>query len=288
MSLFRAGFLPKDMVVALPVWQDLKVQDSPMVQEPDLDFEDLGDASSLAMGLSPDPRREAEAALEEARLQAAEIVQKAAAEAEALRRHGFETGRQEGLAAGKAELEAQRQAAQLAVEKAQVEANSIRQQAEADARALRAEAEAERQRLLTEARDEATRLADEARKQRDSDLEASQDALVDLVVAAAVRLVQGHLAVEPKAVVAMVAAGLRRLRDSDCTVRISPEDLPLVTAQRSQLERELGEGSLQIQQDDSLNQGSYLIQSAHGSIDGTLPAKTRRLREAMGTALGRE
>lgn len=78
------------------------------------------------------------------------------------------------------------------------------------------------------------------------------------------------------------------MRDSDCTVRICPADLPLVTAQRAQLERELGEGRVTLQADPSLSPGSYLIHSPQGSIDGTLEAQAERLREAMAAALGRE
>lgn len=293
MSLFRAGLLPAGVVVGAPVWQNLQ---SHRTGKPGAAEEPEAEVSPAVLaplaGAVPSPGEDPDAILNEARLQAAEILQHAAAEVEeaikSARQEGFEAGRQEGLAAGQAELESQRQAAQFALEKAQLEAESLRREAEADARAIRAEAEAERQRLLTEAREEAARLAEEARAQRASYLDAARDAVVELAVAAAARLVQGQLALQPEAVVNMVAAGLRRLRDSDCTVRLCPADLPLVTAQRAQLERELGEGHLTLQADQSLSPGSYLIHSPQGSIDGTLEAQTGRLREAMTAALGRE
>lgn len=293
MSLFRAGLLPAGVVVGAPVWENLQSYRT-AEPEPAERPEDAALSETLAplAGAAPSLGEDPDAILNEARLQAAEILQHAAAEADeaiqAARREGYEAGRQEGLAAGQAELESQRQAAQFALEKAQLEAESLRREAEADARAIRAEAEAERQRLLNQAREEAARLADEARAQRASSLEAARDAVVELAVAAAARLVQGHLALEPAAVANMVAAGLRRLRDSDCTVRLSPSDLPLLTAQRSQLERELGDGRLTLQADQSLSPGSYLIHSTQGSVDGTIEAQTERLREAMTAALGRE
>ncbi|HEY8347885.1 MAG TPA: FliH/SctL family protein [Symbiobacteriaceae bacterium] len=278
MSSFKAGILPAGVTVHHPEWPTFR---------PDIQADSAAPAQPAAPAAT-----DGDAILRAARLQAAELLQKAAEEAEAAvaeaRRQGFEAGREEGLAAARSELEAERQAARFAVEKAKLEADALRQAAEADARAIRAEAEAERQRLLAEAREQAARLLEEARAERDRVLEASRDALVELAVAAATRLVQGHLAVEPEAIVNMVAAGLRRLRDTDCTVRVSPADLPLLDAQRARLERELGEGTLLVQPDAGLSRGSFLIHSPQGSIDGTLEAQTARLRDAMTAALGRE
>lgn len=287
MSLFRAGSVPKGVSVAHPVWQTLQPLRIVGGSQGQPSFaQNLPSAAPTGTLLE-----QRDAILQQARMQAADILQQAAGEVEAAvaaaRQEAFLAGRQEGAAAATAEVEAQRQAARFALEKAELQADTVRQAAEADARAIRAEAEAERQRLLSQARAEAAKLLADARAERDRFLEESRDAVVDLAVTAASRLVQGHLALEPSAVVAMVAAGLRRMRDADCTVRISPQDLPLLTAQRSQLERELGSGTLQLQADAGLTPGSHLIQSQQGSIDATLEAQSVRLREAMAAALGR-
>jgi len=228
------------------------------------------------------------------RLEAARILQEAAEEAERAqveaRKEGFEQGRKEGLEAAKVEAEALRREAELALENARLQADAIRQAAEKDASVMRLEAEKEAQAALADARAEAQRILAEARQQAEEEvarrLEQSQEALVELAVAAATRLVQGHLAIQPQAVVQMVAAGLRLVKDSPATVRVNPEDLPLLEAQRSALERELGAGALTLTPDPGLQRGSYLVQSPVGQVDGTLEHQTERLEAAMRAALG--
>lgn len=228
--------------------------------------------------------------LTEARLSASRILQEAAEEAEAAiisaREEGFAAGRLEGLAAAGAELERQRQQALLEVEHAGAQAEAIRRQANAEAAAIRADAEAQAHALLLRTRDTVDAMLAETREEQRRRLDEAQSALVDLAVAAAVRLVQGHLAIQPASVVTMVAAGLQRLKDSDCTLRVSPEDLPLVEAQRHILERELGQGLLQVLGDAGLTQGSYGLSSTRGAIDGRLDDQAGRLRTALQAALG--
>lgn len=228
--------------------------------------------------------------LDEAREQAARILSEAASQAEQAAelgyREGHEKGYADGLAAGQAELEMLRQQAQLELENARLQAENHRQAAESQAKLLQLEAEREAQAIIAAAKDEARRIAEDARFEAQKRLEESQAALVDLAVAAAVRLVQGHLALQPQSIVAMVAAGLRRLRDTHCTVRVNPEDLPLLEAQRSVLERELGSGTLQIAGDPGLERGGYMVNSTQGQIDGTLEHQAERIQAALNAALG--
>lgn len=233
---------------------------------------------------------QAEPDLDAARMEAAQLLQDAANQAEqaveSAREEGFEQGRNEGIEAGKAELEMLRQHAQLESQNARLQAENIRQTSESSAKLLRLEAEKEAQAIIADAREEARRITEEGRLEVQKRLEESQGALVDLAVAAATRIVQGHLALQPQAIVAMVAAGLRRLKDTHCTVRINPADLPLLEAQRSTLERELGAGVLQFSGDAGLNRGSYMVNSAQGQIDGTLEYQTERIEAALNAALG--
>lgn len=227
-------------------------------------------------------------------MEASRILQAAAEEAEraqaAAREEGYAQGRQEGLEAGRAEVEALRREAELALENARLQGETIRQAAEKDAAVMRLEAEKEAERTLAEAKEEAHRILDEARRRAEQlveeRLEQSQEALVQLAVAAATRLVQGHLAIEPQAVVRMVAAGLRLVKDAPATVRVSPEDLPLLEAQRSTLERELGAGTLTLTPDPAMSRGSYAVQTPVGHVDGSLEHQVERLEAAMRAALG--
>lgn len=228
--------------------------------------------------------------VDEARLEAARILQDAANEAEkaeaAAREQGFAEGRQEGLRAAEAESEALKRQGDLELQNARLQADAIRQAAEAQAALTRVEAEKAAQAALAEAKEEAQRIIAEAQQEGLRRIENSQSALIELSVSAATRLVQGHLALQPQAIIQMIAAGLRRLKDTQATVRVSPEDLPLLEAQRSTLERELGAGALTLSPDATLHQGSYLINSPLGQVDGTLEHQTERLQAAMRAALG--
>lgn len=284
MSLFRPGPVPAGVEVKRPVWPTLTPTPT-APPKPALAPRSVQKAEA-AFASTVDPAAE----LAEARLEAARLLQEAAVEAEeaqaAAQQQGYEQGREEGLAAGRAELEALRKQAELELENARLQAESLRQAAQAEAALSRTEAEKVAQQIIGAAKEESHRITEAARAAAGERLTQSQEALVELAVAAAVRLVQGHLALQPQSIIQMVAAGLQRLKDSDCTVRVHPKDLPLLEAQRSVLERELGAGTLGLSPDLSLQRGSYLVHSQQGQIDGTLEQQTERLQAAMRAALG--
>lgn len=290
MSSSRIGKLPPGVEAKAPVWPKL----TPPPPKPASPPAPVRRTAAAAKAEAAARSEAVQADLEKARLEAARILQEAAEEAEraeeAAREEGYERGRQEGLEAGRAEVAALRREAELALENARIQGDSIRQSAESAAALTRLEAEKAAEAALAEARAEAQRILAEARERAEAEvrerLEHSQQALVELAVAAATRLVQGHLAVQPQAVVQMVAAGLRLVKDAPATVRVSPGDLPLLEAQRSTLERELGAGTLTFTPDPGLGRGSYMVQTPVGQVDGTLEQQTARLTAAMRAALG--
>lgn len=283
MSLYRPGTTPTGPPVSKPSWPVLDtLLTAPLALERERRPLRFGEAV----------REEPDRLLQDAHLQAARLLQAAAAESETAlaqaRQQGYEQGEQEGLAAARAQMAGFQQQAEAEIERARGQAELIRQAAESDARALRAEAESAAHGLLSQARAESAELMAQARRQQQQMLADAQASLVDLAVASAVRLVQGQLAIRPASVVAMVAAGLKRLRDTDCTVRVSPQDLPLLEAQRSTLERELGSGLLKLAHDPSLHQGSYVVSSPHGQVDAQMEQQAVQLRSALTAALGGE
>lgn len=292
MSTFKSGKLPPGVEVRAPSWPQLTPPPPPPPTPPSPPKPVRPPAPPTEVARAQ--AEEAERVLDNARLEAARILQSAAEEAEAAqaaaREEGFEQGRREGLAAGRAEAESLRREAELALENARLQGETIRQEAEKEAAVTRLEAESAAEKLLADAREEAHRIIDEARQRAErlvqERLEQSQEALVALAVAAATRLVQGHLAVEPQSVVRMVAAGLRLVKDAPATVRVNPEDLPLLEAQRSTLERELGAGALTLTPDPGMERGSYTVQTPVGQVDGTLKQQTDRLEAAVRAALG--
>lgn len=288
MNSFRPGVLSRDVTFDRPAWPSFP---GASLQPPKAVSLPAG-AKHVRAEPVPAPMRpmQGDELLKQARLQAAKILQEAASEAEgaaeAARQEGFAAGHQEGLEAGRAELNELRQQVEQAHQQAQEVADSLRQAAEATARATQAEAEAKAQAVLAQARDEADRILAAAREEEHRRLDATREAVVDLAVAAAVRLVQGHLAIQPEAILKMVSAGLRRLKDTDCTVRVHPSELPLLEAQRAVLERELATGLLRLQPDQSLMPGDYVVQSSQGVIDARIEHQATQMRTALHEALG--
>lgn len=291
MSSFRLGTVPSDFPVERPHWPRF---DQGVAVEEVSARQTAGVVPGLAAGIPPaglaSPAAQVEEILNEARLEASRILQEAAAEVEAAleaaRQEGFAAGEQEGFSSHQAELELRRAQVELELERAQAHAGALRQTAEAEAKVIRSEAEARAQGIINQALERSESIRSEALTEQQHRLEEAQAALVELAVTAAIRLVQGHLALQPASVINMVAAGLRRLRETNCTVRVSPEDLPLIEAQRSTLERELGAGLLQVQPDPGLSPGSYMIGSPQGHIDARLQQQASHLKAAMKAALG--
>lgn len=292
MSSFRPGPVPPGVEVKRPVWPTLTPTPTPAPKPPSPRVVQPAAIPEVYREAASQGQSAARAAqvVDEARLEAARILQDAADQAERAqaeaRAQGYEEGRQEGLKAAQAELESMKRQGELELQNARLQADAIRQAAESQAALTRVEGEKAAQAVLAEAKEEAQRILAEAQQEALRRIDNSQSALVELSVAAATRLVQGHLAIQPQAIVQMIAAGLRRLKDTQATVRVSPDDLPLLEAQRSTLERELGAGSLLLSPDATLHQGSYLINSPVGQIDGTLEHQTERLQAAMRAALG--
>lgn len=280
MSIFKPGFVLPSHGLKRPMW-------------PSLQAGEIG-GGQLSVdqwhGGSRGPRSAGSeltsSMLDQAHREAAELLRSAAEEAEEAIRLAHREGYEAGLKLARAEADTILQDARRAVDEARSEAAAILQAAEAQAAAVRSEAERERSLRLAAAEHEATDLLAEAQGERNRLLESAQASLVDLASTAATRIVQGHLAIQPASIQAMISAGLRRLRDSNCTARISPEDLPLLQAHRAAMERELGNGVLVLQCDESLQQGSYILHSPVGSVDATVEQQAQVLRTAMNLAIG--
>lgn len=282
MSSFRPGPVPPGVPVGRYLWPEIDPQTPPPGNDDSVQPWAPGPPTA-ADASKPDP-------VAAAHLEAARILSEAAGEAEAAvaeaRNEGFAVGREEGLESARAEAAAMVAEAEERLRAALQEAESARQQAESLLANVRSQAEAEAQVLLDQARTQAGAILAEARQQQAEQLEAAQGAIVDLAVAAAERIVQGHLAVDPSAIVAMVAAGVRLLRDSHCTVRISPTDLPQLEAGRGVLEQGSGAGTVQLQVSAGLPSGSYIVDSPQGHVDGRVEQQAARLRTVLSEAPG--
>lgn len=246
-------------------------------------------AAALWPGAPPD-------SLDAARAEAAALLDRAAAAAEALyaeaRRQGWEEGRREGLAAAQAERDRARAEAEALRAAAQEEAEALRAAAREEAEAIRAAARAEAEVILAGARAEAeamratlaaraAELEAQAREALDRELAALAQAAADLALAVARQIVAAELQACPERVVDRVTRGLAELRGFPARVYAHPDDLPLLGAAAPRLEAAAA-APVTLAADAALDRGDYRIESPAGAVDGRVAAQIEHLAAAAG------
>ncbi len=175
-------------------------------------------------------------------------------------------------------------------------------EAEAQTTALITEAVAQCQRLRREAYDEGfaqgsadgvqsyyaklgelAGLAAEVAESREAFYQTVEPGLVRIAVAVAEKVLAQQLTLAPEMVVEMVRVHLQRLRDRYAvTVRVHPDDLPLLREAQPRLEQVTpGLQEFSLEGDASLERGDVVIESEHGSFDARLSSQMAILRRAL-------
>lgn len=228
-----------------------------------------GGASRCAPPPPDDPlaaaRREAEALLATAWQQAEALVAAARQEADAAAAAVRSVGQAEAtalVAAARAEADEVRQAAR---EAAAAEATAIREQARSEGYAAgladgRAAAAAELAARLHELEPQAVALA----------------------LAVARRLLRRELTADPAAVLAMVRAGLAKLRGERPRLRVHPAVLDGLAERRGELAGALPGAGLEWVPDPDLAPGDFVLMGAEGLVDGRLERQLREVAAALG------
>ncbi|MBI5781098.1 MAG: flagellar assembly protein FliH [Rhodocyclales bacterium] len=186
------------------------------------------------------------------------------------RREGFAAGHEEGFAAGRAEglaqgrEEGRRQGQQEGYAKGEAEGK-----AQGEARA-RAQYEAQWQQRLALANSLIEGLEHLAEHTR----EALAEELAALAVEIARRVLQDELRIAPERIVVLVRRLLEEEGAMHVTIRLHPEDLPLI---REALEAELARGGHWLVADAAIARGGCLIESDSRVLDATVPTRWRRL-----------
>ena len=186
------------------------------------------------------------------------------------RREGFAAGHEEGFAAGRAEglaqgrEEGRRQGHQEGYAKGEAEGKA---QGEAQARA---QYEAQWQQRLALANSLIEGLEHLAEHTR----EALAEELAVLAVEIARRVLQDELRIAPERIVVLVRRLLEEEGAMHLTIRLHPEDLPLV---REALEAELAKGGHRLVADAAIGRGGCLVESDSHVVDATVPTRWRRL-----------
>ncbi len=195
---------------------------------------------------------EAEALLSSARAEAAEMMEDAGAQAEALR----EAAWQEGFFAGSAEA------------RAAVEAE------------LRAEWAARQDAL----RRELDEIASEIGAARAKLWQSQESEMVALSLDIARQVIKTEVAQNPAVVQAVLANALRRITDKDnVRVRVSVSDAPRVKEGREDL-MEIVDGlrSLEIVEDRRVGDGGCVIETNAGTIDAKIETQIAEVARALG------
>ncbi len=109
------------------------------------------------------------------------------------------------------------------------------------------------------------------------------DMLLELALDIARQVVAGELAAHPERILEVVNLALKQMVESTREARLllNPEDAALV---RPHLEQVLDKARLRVVEDVRIVRGGCLIETPHGDIDATLPARWRQVVQVLGSS----
>lgn len=209
---------------------------------------DLGDLGRQAQAMRAAAEAQARKILQDAKVQAQQIIDAAHAQ-------GFDKGLAQGMAKGLED--GRKQGRQEAVQQTAAQLNQLQQ---AFAQAL-GQWDRDREQLERDARRTALELA------------------LQLTARLTHRVVQ----VDPAMVVDQVSQALSlALRPTDLTVRVHPEDRPLLDQAMPSLQTEFAQFKhIKLVDDPSVARGGCLVSYGQGRIDATISTQLRRVAELM-------
>ena len=185
--------------------------------------------------------------LEQARTEAASLVEKAQGEAEAIREEAREKGRAKGLEAGQAELEALKE--------------------DAVSRLLGA--------------------AQGIENTRDEVLKELEEELVRLVTTASSKIVAQELKINPEVIKSVVMVALKLIsRTRSVKIRINPQDLEMVEAIRPRIQVDFPDlGKVDLVPDEDVTQGGCMVITESEEIDDTVETRLQNMAQTMDSVL---
>lgn len=209
---------------------------------------DLGDVARQAERMRAQAREQAERIVQEAEQRAAELVDGAEAKGH---EQGYQAGHEKGLAEGR--------------EQGRAEAlEQMREQLEA----------------LHATWSQAAQHWQDQRAQLESD---ARQNIVVFALKTAEKLVHRVVETEPAVVTDQVAAALSHvLRPLDVTVRIHPDDRPLLEEALPQLAREFNHlQHIELAEAPNLQRGGCVVDFGQGQVDASLETQIERIVRAM-------
>jgi flagellar biosynthesis/type III secretory pathway protein FliH len=183
-----------------------------------------------------------EAMLRDAASRAQALVAQAQAEAESIHAASRAAGHDEGVAAGRTEIEAQ----------------------------------------LAQTVSSLQSLIDEARAQRQIVIESAEPELVKLAMSIAERIVHEQITVDPNVVVENVRQALTRLVGREVvTLRVNPADLDTIRAHRDTIANANDVEHLRVVEDQRVDRGGVIVETDAGTIDAKVSTQIREARRTL-------
>jgi flagellar biosynthesis/type III secretory pathway protein FliH len=156
-------------------------------------------------------------------------------------------------------------------------ADELIAEAQREAERIRREAAASAQQVVGE---EATRLIDLLERTRGDWHQQAEPELIALATAIAERILRRELELNPAAVAELVAAALLKANaEPILTVRVHPDDRDTVANFEAELNALAGE--LRIEVDERVTRHGCFVETATGTIDGTIEGQLALLRRIL-------
>jgi flagellar assembly protein FliH len=157
------------------------------------------------------------------------------------------------------------------LEAANSEAERVRESARAEGRR---DGLSEWMETVASLRAERTRLEAEAR-----------DDMLKLAFRVASQIIEQTVDLNPGVVEGMVERSLAHVRgESEVEVRVHPADRPVLEEAKSRFEAELGGARVQIREDETVDRGGCILETAMNRVDARVAVQLDSLRAALGSA----
>lgn len=209
------------------------------VRQPEIDWEAVANETREVIDRAA---AGGEALLRDAAARARDLLALAQTQSDAIQAAARAAGHEEGVAAGRSEIETQLGAAVAALQG----------------------------------------VVDEARAQRQKIIETAEPELVKLAMAIAERIVHEQITVDPNVVLENVRQALTRLVGREVvTLRVHPADLEMIRAHRDAIAASNDVEHLRVVEDQRVDRGGVVVETDAGTIDAKISTQIREARRTL-------
>lgn len=130
---------------------------------------------------------------------------------------------------------------------------------------------------------EANELVDMAKKDYDAIVKKYEEAIVQLAIAAAEKIIHTEIGKDASHYVSIVQQAIEELQDrTELKVYVHPDDYPFIMKQKSEIEQLLEDDeTLSIYMDPQLIRGDCFIKHPYGQLDVSIDSQLQQLKQAL-------